>query len=77
MPAALAAYEAERRPVADKLVEAAVTSFEWYEHFPEHMKAAPLEFAFSYITRSGRVDVERRRRTSPRFMATYESRRAA
>jgi 2-polyprenyl-6-methoxyphenol hydroxylase-like FAD-dependent oxidoreductase len=71
--ASLAAYEQVRRPIVEKLVTAANTSAEWYEHFAEHMQLPPLEFAMSYITRSGRVDAERLRRTSPAFMAAYEA----
>lgn len=72
IPSALAAYEAVRRPVLEKLVAGANGSAEWYEHFAQHMKLAPAEFAMSYITRSGRVDRERLRRLSPRFVARYE-----
>jgi hypothetical protein len=71
--AALAAYEEARKPAVTKLVAAANASAEWYEQFADHMKLAPLEFAMSYITRSGRVDVERLKRTSPEFMAAYEA----
>jgi 2-polyprenyl-6-methoxyphenol hydroxylase-like FAD-dependent oxidoreductase len=73
VPAALAAYENARKPVAVKLVTAANTSSDWYERFPEHMRLPPLEFAYSYITRSGRVDRERLRKTSPGFIAEYEA----
>jgi 2-polyprenyl-6-methoxyphenol hydroxylase-like FAD-dependent oxidoreductase len=71
--AALAAYEAARRPVLEKLVAGANTSADWYEHFADRMKLAPADFAMSYITRSGRVDLERLRGLSPRFVAWYES----
>jgi 2-polyprenyl-6-methoxyphenol hydroxylase-like FAD-dependent oxidoreductase len=71
--AGLARYEAARRPVAQKLIDAAATSAQWYEHFPEHMKLAPPDFALSYITRSGRIDKERLRRTAPNFVARYEA----
>jgi 2-polyprenyl-6-methoxyphenol hydroxylase-like FAD-dependent oxidoreductase len=71
----LARYEAERRPIVDKLVAASKTSAAWYERFPEHMRLSPLDFAFSYITRSGRVDMERLRAMAPRFMASYEAAR--
>ena len=77
LPAALQAYEASRKPVARKLVAAARASAEWYEKFPEHMKLAPIDFAFSYITRSGRIDPERLRSMSPSFMARYERTTAA
>jgi hypothetical protein len=52
----------------EKLVAAADASGAWYERFPEHMKLAPREFAWSYIERSGRIDPERLRKTSPRFV---------
>jgi 2-polyprenyl-6-methoxyphenol hydroxylase-like FAD-dependent oxidoreductase len=74
VPAALARYEAARKPVVKKLVTAARASAAWYEQFSEHMKLAPMDFAYSYITRSGRVDDARLRAMSPRFMARYEAR---
>jgi hypothetical protein len=33
----------------------------------------PLEFAYSYITRSGRIDKARLRTMSPKFMARYDA----
>ena len=71
--AALAAYEKARKPAVRKLTAAANASAEWYEHFADHMRLAPLEFAMSYMTRSGRVDLERLRRTSPEFITAYEA----
>jgi 2-polyprenyl-6-methoxyphenol hydroxylase-like FAD-dependent oxidoreductase len=68
LPEALAAFEAARRPIVDKLVAAADASGAWYDRFPEHMRLTPREFAWSYIRRSGRVDPERLRRTSPQFV---------
>ena len=65
---ALTAFEAARRPVVEKLVAAADASAAWYERFAEHMRLAPRDFAWSYIQRSGRVDPERLRRTSPKFV---------
>jgi 2-polyprenyl-6-methoxyphenol hydroxylase-like FAD-dependent oxidoreductase len=77
VPEALAAYEAARRPVLEKLVAGANGSAEWYEHFATHMNLAPADFAMSYITRSGRVDLERLRKLSPKFVARYERERNA
>ena len=73
IPAGLTRYQSERKPIVKKLVTAARTSADWYEHFPEHMKLDPMDFAYSYITRSGRIDDARLRAMSPRFMARYEA----
>jgi len=73
LPAALAAYETARKPIVAKLVAAADASAAWYERFGEHMALAPMDFAMSYITRSGRVDRERLRRLAPAFVAEYEA----
>jgi 2-polyprenyl-6-methoxyphenol hydroxylase-like FAD-dependent oxidoreductase len=78
IPTALARYEGERKPVVKKLVTAARTSADWYENFSEHMKLGLMDFGYSYITRSGRIDDSRLRAMSPAFMARYEaSRRSA
>ncbi|MGH8694531.1 MAG: FAD-dependent monooxygenase [Burkholderiales bacterium] len=66
---ALEAFEAVRRPTVEKLVAAADASGDWYERFPEHMRLAPREFAWSYIQRSGRIDPERLRKIAPKFVA--------
>jgi 2-polyprenyl-6-methoxyphenol hydroxylase-like FAD-dependent oxidoreductase len=68
VPGALAAFEAARRPVVEKLVAAADASAQWYERFAEHMRLAPREFAWSYIQRSGRIDPEKLRKIAPQFV---------
>ncbi|TMJ24235.1 MAG: monooxygenase [Alphaproteobacteria bacterium] len=72
----LARYQAERKPIVKKLVTAARTSADWYEHFAEHMKLDLMDFAYGYITRSGRIDDARLRAMSPLFMARYEAARS-
>jgi 2-polyprenyl-6-methoxyphenol hydroxylase-like FAD-dependent oxidoreductase len=72
---ALARYQNERQPVVKKLVTAARTSADWYATFPEHMNLGLMDFAYSYITRSGRIDEARLRAMSPTFMARYEGSR--
>jgi len=69
--AAFARYQYEREPIVKKLVTAARASAEWYTKFPEHMKLELMDFAYSYITRSGRIDEARLRAMSPTFMARY------
>ena len=73
--AGLNRYQAERQPIVKKLVTAARTSAGWYEKFPDHMKLGLMDFAYSYITRSGRIDDARLRAMSPAFMARYEASR--
>jgi 2-polyprenyl-6-methoxyphenol hydroxylase-like FAD-dependent oxidoreductase len=75
IPAALHRYQVERQPIVKKLVTAARTSADWYEKFPEHMRLDLMDFAYSYITRSGRIDDARLRAMSPAFMARYEASR--
>lgn len=70
---ALEHYQAVRQPVVEKLVRAARDSAAWYADFPRHMTLSPMEFAYSYITRSGRVDDERLRAMSPGFMRRYDA----
>ena len=73
--AALARYQSERQPIVKKLVTAARTSADWYAKFPEHMKLNLMDFAYGYITRSGRIDDARLRAMAPSFMARYEASR--
>ena len=68
---ALARYEAVRKPIVQKLVTAARASAAWYENFPAHMKLSLMDFGYSYITRSGRIDDARLNAMSPQFMARH------
>ncbi len=70
VPAALAAFERERRPVVEKLFAAASASSYWYEEFPARMRRLDaLGLAYDYMTRSGRMSDERLRELAPKFMA--------
>lgn len=74
---ALAAYDGRRRPIAKKLVDAANTSAQWYETFDRRMDLPPLDFAFDYIMRSGRMSMERLHGLAPQFAARYEAEKLA
>lgn len=76
LSAAFTAFEASRRPILEKLVAGANGSAEWYENFAEHMQLAPVDFAMSYITRSGRISLDRLRTLSPQFVGRYEAEHA-
>lgn len=74
VPAALAAFERERRPVVEKLFAAAGASSRWYEAFPERMRRFDaLGLAYDYMRRSGRMSPRRLRELAPRFMAEVDA----
>jgi 2-polyprenyl-6-methoxyphenol hydroxylase-like FAD-dependent oxidoreductase len=77
LPSALTHYERTRRPIVEELVAASRRSALWYERFAEHMRLAPLDLAMSYITRSNRIDENRLRAMSPKFMALYAGRNSS
>jgi len=76
VPAALAAFERERRPVAEKLLHAASLSSYWYEDFPAKLGLEPWRLAYDYMMRSGRMTDERLRKIAPEFMTQVERSRA-
>lgn len=74
VPAALAAFERDRRPVVEKLFAAAGASSRWYETFPARMAHFDaLGLAYDYMTRSGRMRPERLRTLAPRFMQQVDA----
>jgi anthraniloyl-CoA monooxygenase len=52
---ALAAYEAERKPVVESTQRAAQASLEWFENIGRYSGLEPDQFAFNLLTRSRRV----------------------
>ena len=73
---ALANYQSYRQPIARKIVDAANTSALWYDSFGDKMRLAPMDFAYDYLMRSGRMTEERLRKTAPQFAADYAAQRA-
>ena len=53
--AALAHYEAERRPVVERFQEAATDSAGYFENVSRYGGFHPLQFGFNLLTRSGRI----------------------
>lgn len=74
---ALENYQATRPPIAKKIVDAATTSAVWYEAFHEKMNLHPMDFAYDYLTRSGRMSDDRLARAAPKFAADYMAFKAA
>jgi 2-polyprenyl-6-methoxyphenol hydroxylase-like FAD-dependent oxidoreductase len=72
VPDALAHYQALRQPPMKKIWDAANVSLRWYEQMDERMALGPIEFAYSYMTRTGRVGHAEVRRRDPGLAAAYE-----
>ena len=69
---ALERFQAEREPPMKKIWDAANVSLRWYERMGDMMDLDPHEFAYGYMTRSGRVDHAEMRRRDPTLAAAYE-----
>ncbi len=69
---ALAAYEAERRPVVESLQRAAQVSLEYFENTERYMRLEPVQFAFNLLTRSLRITHDNLRVRDPRFVADVD-----
>ncbi len=70
---ALKRFEKERKPVIEDYQAAAHESMLWFENMRKYMHLAPIELAYSLMTRSGRVDHEELRKRDPEFVATYKA----
>ncbi|MFJ8862460.1 bifunctional salicylyl-CoA 5-hydroxylase/oxidoreductase [Streptomyces sp. NPDC102451] len=73
LPTALAAYEAERRPVVLSTQRAAAASLRWFEELPQYVDQPPLRFAFNLLTRSRRVTHDNLRLRDPGFTDAVEA----
>lgn len=72
LPAALAAYETERRPVVESTQRAAAASLRWFEELGTYVDQAPRQFAFNLLTRSRRVTHDNLRLRDAGFTAAVE-----
>ncbi|MEV8531417.1 bifunctional salicylyl-CoA 5-hydroxylase/oxidoreductase [Streptomyces sp. NPDC051211] len=73
VPAALAAYESERRPVVESTQRAAQASLEWFENIGLYTAQQPPQFAFNLLTRSRRVTYDNLRVRDERFTTAVDS----
>ncbi|MFF0413763.1 FAD-dependent monooxygenase [Kitasatospora sp. NPDC004745] len=71
--AALAAYEAERRPVVESTQRAAQASLEWFETVERRTGQDPDRFAFNLLTRSRRVTYGNLRSRDPGFVDAVDA----
>lgn len=74
VPAALARFRALRLPGMKKIWDAANRSMRWYEEMDERVPSLnATEFAYDYMTRTGRLSHERLRMLDPRLASAYEA----
>lgn len=69
---AVARFQQLRLPPVKKIWDAAGASLRWYEQMADHMSLDPVEFAYRYMTRSGRVDHAAVKHHDPALAAAYE-----
>ncbi len=69
---ALERFQHTRLPVMQKIWDAANVSLRWYETMGDLMHLSPIELAYAYMRRTGRVSHEAIRRMDPRLAAAYE-----
>ncbi|WP_307805332.1 oxidoreductase [Streptomyces spirodelae] len=72
LSSALAAYEAERRPVVASTQRAAHASLTWFEELAGYTAQPPYRFAFNLLTRSRRVTHANLRLRDAGFVAATE-----
>src|SRR4051812_25352635 len=72
VPAALAAYEAERKPIVESTQRAAQGSLEWFEGIERYMGQEPRIFAFNLLTRSRRITYTELQLRDPGFVAAVD-----
>lgn len=73
LPAALAAYEAGRRPQVESLQRAAQASLEWFEQAERYLSLDPVQFTFSLLTRSMRITHDDMRARDPAFQRRVDA----
>ncbi|VCU69471.1 putative tryptophan hydroxylase VioD [Pigmentiphaga humi] len=73
VPAAFAAFEAQRRPASSTFQAAADRSLDWYENVADKMHLDPVSFAYDYMRRTGQVSHDDLKRRDANFAAACEA----
>src|SRR2546425_6479301 len=72
VPAALDAYEAERRPAVESLQRAAQVSLQWIEDTERYRDLVPVQCAFNLLTRSLRITHDNLQVRDPKFVGEVD-----
>lgn len=70
---ALIEFERLRKPVVEKLQDAAFSSLLLLENIREDWHLDPLPFSYKMMTRSGRITHEKLKKRDPAFVSAYET----
>jgi anthraniloyl-CoA monooxygenase len=65
LEAALTRYEQERRPAVEHLQDTAYRSMRWWDSFPRRLDLPVERLLISYMTRAGKVSIDRFARSAP------------
>ncbi|MET9328064.1 FAD-dependent monooxygenase [Tsukamurella sp. NPDC003166] len=68
LESALTAYEEERRPAVHYLQTIAERSMAWWDDFPERTSIPVAQLLIAYMTRAGKVSLERFAETAPQVV---------
>ena len=71
--ASLSGFESVRKPVIEAYQEAAHSSLLWFETAKNDLNLHPLQFAYTLMTRSKRIDYDRLKRRDPEFIEAYDA----
>ncbi|MDI9933626.1 bifunctional salicylyl-CoA 5-hydroxylase/oxidoreductase [Rhodococcus sp. IEGM 1354] len=74
IPDALAAYQAERKPVVESTQRAAQASLEWFENIGLYADQEDTQFVFNLLTRSRRITFENLGERDDEFAALVQQR---
>jgi len=69
---ALALFQERRLPPMSKMLDAGTASIRWYERMDVLIRLSPLDFAYSYMTRTGCVDHSEVMRHDSKLSAAWE-----
>ncbi len=72
IPTALAAYETTHRPTTESLQRTALTSLRWFEEVERYRDLAPIQFGFSLLTRSLRINHHNLQQRDPDYVASID-----
>jgi anthraniloyl-CoA monooxygenase len=73
VPAALAAFERDRREHVERIQHAADVSLVWFEHVRRFWHMAPTQFAFGLMTRSKSITYDNLKLRAPDFVAEIDA----